>query len=198
MGGVMTGALTGTKLAFVVLLCLFGSNLFAMDRFAPSSDKDDVGTIYTTFLKAWHEKNHSSFNLSRSAVPAQQNGVNHQFYTVECGGIKNVRELPSYSTNDLSNIAANLSFAHVVDKWHPLDVDALVAKGESEESAVTKAYENGLMILNAITFDDTQNVAIFAYSFTCGPLWGSGGVAVFRRTATGWVQIQTDCAPWVS
>jgi hypothetical protein len=194
----MLSARTGSNGAIAIFIFLFSANLFASDTSAPFGHKNDVAIIYTTFLQKWHEKNRSSFNLARSAEPAQENGVNNQFYTVECGGIKNVRKLASYSTKNLADLAATLPFAHVVDKWRPIDPSALVANGESQDSAVRKAYANGLMILDAVTFDEQRNVAIFAYSFICGPLWGNGGVAVFRKTASGWALVQADCAPWES
>jgi hypothetical protein len=185
------------KLALLVSTSLYCIQARATGQAQPGITKKNIGDIYTIFLESWFNTNQSSFNLAKSARPTNVVGGDQMLYSVQCEGITDVRQLPTYSTMDTKYIAAKLPYIQVVEKWQPIDPDTLISHGMSEQAALKKAYANGLMILDAIMFNAQTGTAIFSYSFICGPLWGNGGVAIFHKTAKGWVRGK-DCGSWVS
>lgn len=193
----MENAAKYLKLALLILTGLCCVPVHAADQAEPGLTKQDIVDIYTIFLESWFNTNHSSFNLAKSARPPNVAGGDQMFYSVQCDGITDVRKLPSYSTIDAEDVAAKLPYIRVVERWQPVDPDTLISNGMSEQSAVKKAYANGLMVLDAIVFNAQTGTAIFSYSFICGPLWGNGGVAIFHKTVKGWVRGK-DCGSWIS
>lgn len=193
----MENATKYLKLALLILTSFYCVQAHAIDQGQSGMAKKDIVDIYTIFLESWFNANHSSFNLAKSARPPDVVGGDQMFYSVQCDGISDVRKLPSYSTMDTNDIAAKLPYIRVVERWQPIDPDTLISNGMSEQAAVKKAYANGLMILDAIVFNAQTGTAIFSYSFICGPLWGNGGVAIFHKTAKGWVRGK-DCGSWIS
>jgi len=196
----MITALRISICVMISLLCLYSVKSYAVEANEQATTRNDVAEIYTIFLEEWSGKNQSMFNLAKSADPVPENGVNQEFYSANCGGITNVRKLPSYSMNDLSSIVVNLPHVHVIDPrtWRTVDPSVLISKGQSVRSAVERAYSNGLMTLSSVTFDEQRDVAIFAYTFICGSLCGNGGVLIFRKTAKGWIRDKSDCVSRVS
>jgi hypothetical protein len=184
----------------ISLCCLHSMKSHADEANKLASTRSDVTEIYATFLQEWSGKNQSTFNLAKSADSVPENGINQEFYSSGCGGIADVRKLPSYSTSDLSYIVKNLPHIHVIDPrtWRPVDPSVLISNGQAVGSAVERAYSSGLMTLSSVTFDEQHDVAIFAYTFMCGSLCGNGGVVIFHKTAKGWIRDKKDCVSWVS
>lgn len=109
-----------------------------------------------------------------------------------------VDQVPVGSVQNLDHALGDVSGVEFVDPktWHPLDPEELIAKGESIDSAVEKGFRSGLLTLSVVAFDRAGKSALLKYSFTCGDLCGHGGVALFRKTASGWVQDEHTCGHW--
>jgi len=161
---------------------------------------NDTKEIYTSFLKNWMGKEKGSVNVAmRSEAPSADDLKDFS----ECARqIKadDLHWLSAKRTDDLTNSVGLLPHVRFIDpaKWKPQDPGELIAHGKSVEAAVQSGFAYGLLTLSTITFDASQEVAAFTYSFVCGALCGNGGSVIFTKSPTGWVRSEHQCGGWIS
>ena len=163
------------------------------------SSVDDAKAIYGAFLTQWMGKGDAPTNVADKAAEPTAEDVEQ--YT-ECAGERNksTNWTTGGSSADFESALASLARVEPIDatQWRATDPGELIANGQSVGAAVDAGYAGGLMTLSAISFNETRDIAMLAYSFQCGRLCGQGGIVMFNRTSRGWVQSKRQCGSWVS
>lgn len=157
---------------------------------------NDARNIYEAFLSTWVGDEKAPVNVSTMSDAASENDI-HEF--TECAG-GNSTWLADASFRNMSELLGGLPYVHLVDPktWKPRDPGDLLAQGQPVGAAVESGFSHGLMTLSAISFDASHETAAFTYSFVCGGLCGNGGVVLFRKTQSGWIQSEKRCGGWMS
>ena len=167
---------------------------------AAINSTDDAKAIYGAFLGQWKGKEGAPLQVSSKAAEPTPEEIKE--YDECASGKKGGSVRWARSTSDIELKAALSSFVGVklVDakEWEAADPGDLIAKGKPVDAAVRSGFDRGLMTLSAISFNETHDIAMFSYSFTCGSLCGNGGTLMFNRTPGGWVQNKRRCSSWLS
>lgn len=162
--------------------------------------KNDTAQIYAAFLGGWAGKAQSPLNISKLVELPTPDEIKQYTECAREDGNERIRWMKISPDRDISGILVKLPNVTWIDakKWHAVDPGALIAKGQSVDSAVDAGISHGLMTLSAITFNQQHDVAMFTYSFRCGSLCGNGGTIMFKRSPAGWVRSKVSCGGWES
>jgi len=160
----------------------------------------DTAQIYERFLDSWMGKKKTPLNVALEAEAPSKTDLKEFSECASQDVASDPQWLPAAPKYDLSDSIGALPYVRLIDakKWQPDDPGELIARGKSIDSAVQSGFAHGLLTFSTIVFDESHTVAAFTYSFVCGALCGSGGAVIFRKSATGWIQVKRRCGGWVS
>jgi hypothetical protein len=178
-----------------VALALFASYSRADQPGAPAQLSDQVA-IYEAFIDSWERERATPINLSAEASAVTPRDLKE---FAGCSGDASNWVDRGTKTN-LREVLAGLPSVRLVDPnhWKLEDPGDLISQGQPIDAAVESGFSHGLMTVSAVSFDSTRQTAALVYSFVCGGLCGSGGVALFERKGRTWIRSNKQCVLWVS
>lgn len=164
----------------------------------------DEVLIYRAVIDGWISGHHGTLNLSQVTFP-HSTTLPAGFASCDClQGIHLLDPAPFYLHHTLTSLPLKRQNIRLVNPAlqssivRRNDPDIGIGNGNSVESAVDRAFENGLFSLSEVAFDADHRYAVVAYRFWCGSLCGSGNTLVFEKIGTEWRKTNRHCGGWIS